>query len=147
MSASVNSQRGELGLARKYLPVLIGIVVAVLLSGAQLVAQQEAVVSDTPKPVAKIAITLFHNRVYLPVKLNDHGPFEMVLDTGAAVSGLSEVTAQSVGLHNNGGAQLTGNGESRLKVAIAKNVTFRVGAAQGFRETGRHCSVPTIGVT
>jgi hypothetical protein len=93
-------------------------------------AMPEAGASDTPKPIAKTAFTLFHNRIYLPVKVNDVGPFEMILDTGAAVSGLSEATAQSVGLHTKSGAQLTGNGESRLKIAIAKNVKFQVGAAE-----------------
>lgn len=112
----------------KYLRLFVA--VAPVLIASALLPQTEAVAAETPTPVAKIVITLFHNRVYLPVRVNDMGPFEMVLDTGAAVSGLSEPAANSVGLHNTGDAQLTGNGESRLKIAIAKNVTFQVGPAR-----------------
>jgi hypothetical protein len=113
------------------LPLLrVLLVILSLLPYAQVLAQQEVVTSAASKPVAKVAITLFHNRVYLPVKVNDLGPFEMILDTGAAASGLSEATAESVGLHKTVAAQLTGNGESRLKVAVAKNAMLRVGGAQ-----------------
>ena len=112
---------------RKHVRVIPSVTVAVLLLCAQIPAQVENLSPQASKPVATIAVTLFHNRVYLPVKVNGMGPFQMILDTGAAVSGLSEATAKSVGLHNARDAQLTGNGESRLKISIARNVTFQLG--------------------
>jgi hypothetical protein len=54
----------------------------------------------------------------------------MVVDTGAAISGLSESAARSLGLRDQGKAQLTGNGESQLPIAVAKDVVFRVGSAE-----------------
>jgi hypothetical protein len=107
-----------------------GIIVAVMCASVQTLAQQEDTAERIPEPIAKVSFTLFHNRVYLPVEVNGRGPFEMVLDTGAAISGLDEANAQSIGLHDKGKAQLTGNGASRLKIAIAKNVAFRVGKAE-----------------
>jgi hypothetical protein len=106
------------------------VLVAVLFASAQLLAQQQSVAAGNPRPVAEVSFKLFHSRVYLPVEVNGHGPFEMVLDTGAAISGLNEASAQSLGLHGTGKAQVTGNGESRVKIAIAKDVVFRVGAAE-----------------
>jgi hypothetical protein len=82
------------------------------------------------QPVATISFVLFHNRVYLPVEVNGHQTFEMVLDTGAAMSGLSEAAASAVHLRAVGKAELVGNGESRLKIALAKDVTFRLGGAE-----------------
>jgi Aspartyl protease/PDZ domain len=87
--------------------------------------------SNSPaQPVARISFVLFHNRVYLPVEVNGHETFEMVLDTGAAMSGLSEAAASAVHLRAAGKAELVGNGESRLKIALAKDVTFRLGGAE-----------------
>lgn len=105
------------------------VTVVALLFGARIVAR-ETFPAQGSTPLATVAIDLFHNRVYVPVEVNGRGPFEMVLDTGAGVSGLSEATAHAVGLHTSGDAQLTGNGESRLKVTMAKNVTLQLGPAQ-----------------
>jgi Aspartyl protease/PDZ domain len=106
------------------------IIVALLFARAELFAQQQEIAASPPEPVAKVSFELFHNRVYLPVEVNGHGPFELVLDTGAASSGVNEAIAQSIGLQDTGKAQLAGNGESRIKIAVAKDVVFRVGAAE-----------------
>ena len=82
------------------------------------------------QPVAAISFALFHNRVYLPVEVNGHQTFEMILDTGAAMSGLSEATASAVHLRAARKAELVGNGESRLKIALAKDVTFRLAGTE-----------------
>ena len=42
-------------------------------------AQQAAPVA--PHPIATVPFVLFHNRVYLPVRVNGKA-FEMILDTG-----------------------------------------------------------------
>ncbi|HEX8811619.1 MAG TPA: aspartyl protease family protein [Terracidiphilus sp.] len=79
-----------------------------------------------PHPIATIPFVLFHNRVYLPVQVNGK-TFEMILDTGAAISGLSQQTASALQLQKSGTATVTGNGESRPKIELARNVGFRLG--------------------
>lgn len=86
-------------------------------------AQQTAVAFH---PIATVPFVLFHNRVYLPVQVNGK-TFEMILDTGAAYSGLSQQTASALQLQKSGTATVTGNGVSRPKIELAKNVSFRLG--------------------
>lgn len=86
-------------------------------------AQQTAVALH---PIATVPFVLFHNRVYLPVQVNGK-TFEMILDTGAAYSGLSQQTASALQLQKSGTATVTGNGVSRPKIELAKNVSFRLG--------------------
>ena len=102
---------------------------AMLVAGAQAHAQQNRP-ADVPKPVAEVSFTLFHNRVYVPVEINGRKTVEMILDTGAAMSGLSEPNAQTLHLQQAKKAQLTGNGESHLKIGIAKDISFRVGGVE-----------------
>jgi hypothetical protein len=64
------------------------------------------------------------------VEVNSQQTIEMVLDTGAAISGLSEPTANAIHLRAGGKADLIGNGESRLKIALAKNVSLRLEIAE-----------------
>jgi hypothetical protein len=54
----------------------------------------------------------------------------MILDTGAAIGGLSQTTAATLELHKSGTAIVTGNGGSRPKIDLAKNVTFGLGDAE-----------------
>ena len=89
-------------------------------------AQQTPV---APRPIATVPFVLFHNRVYLPVEVNGK-TFEMILDTGAAISGLSQQTASTLQLQKSGTVTVTGNGESRPKIELAKNVSFRLGDAE-----------------
>ena len=103
---------------------------AVRIASAQGFAQQERDTAGLPKPITTVSFAMFHNRIYLPVEVNGNKAFELVLDTGAAVSGLSEASARSIQLATAGKAQLAGNGESRQKIALAKDVTFRVGTAE-----------------
>lgn len=97
------------------------VTIAFILAASVAVAQQ---------PVATLPFSLFHNRVYLPVLVNSLKTFEFVVDTGAAASGISEATAQALPLKTNGKGLLSGNGESRLRIAVAKDVTLNVGAAE-----------------
>ena len=64
------------------------------------------------------------------MEVNGHQTFELVLDTGAAISGLGEATANAIHLRAAGKAELIGNGESHLKIALAKDVTVRLGGAE-----------------
>ena len=86
--------------------------------------------TPTSESLAVVSFDLFHNRVYLPVQVNGQATISMVLDTGAAYSGLSETAAQTLHLKLSGKAQLIGNGESNQKIALARNVHFGVGKAE-----------------
>jgi len=109
------------------------VLTAALIANFPTLATQERTAADAPTPISKVSFTLLHNRVYVPVEVNGRGHFEMVLDNGAVASGLSEESVRSLGLQAKGKAQLTGNGESRQKISITRNVTFRLGSA-GFVE-------------
>jgi aspartyl protease len=80
-------------------------------------------------PIAKLTFDLVHNRIYLPVEVNGHQGFSMIVDTGAAMSGLSELTAQALKLQHKGHAQLAGNGSATLSIFFAKDVSFQMGEA------------------
>ena len=105
---------------------LLCLLVALAVCAEAMTQQQTA---SPSQPIASVSFELFHNRVYLPVEVNGHR-IAMVLDTGAAVNGLSETSAKSLALDAKGKAQLKGNGESNLKIGFAKDVTFRIGGAE-----------------
>lgn len=91
-------------------------------------AQQRASTGPN-RPLASVSFELYHNRVYLPVSV-DGRVITMILDTGAADSGLSDAVAKSLGIKLAGSAQLVGNGESDQRVSLARNVLFDVGGAE-----------------
>jgi aspartyl protease len=78
-------------------------------------------------PIAVIPFELYHNRVYLPVRVNGSRPFTMILDTGAAETFVSEKVAEELKLPRKGSAQVHGNGEGVGRFPLAKNVNFSVG--------------------
>lgn len=80
-------------------------------------------------PIAVIPFELYHNRVYLPVRVNGSGPYTMILDTGAAETFVSEKVADEVKLQRKGSAQVRGNGEGVEHFPLAKNVNFSAGEA------------------
>src|SRR5271165_1767220 len=102
------------------------LILGLFLCGALALAQQTAAVSP-PQPIASVPFELFHNRVYLPVEVNGQGPVEMILDTGAGLSGVGDDIAKTMHLQTGRKANLVGNGESSLKIMLAKDVTLRLG--------------------
>lgn len=90
---------------------------------------QQRVPTDLSRPLASVSFELYHNRVYLPVDV-DGRVITMVLDTGAADSGVSDSVAKDLGLKPHGTAQLVGNGESNQRVSLAQNIRFSVGDAE-----------------
>jgi hypothetical protein len=93
------------------------------------VPQQTDTSSIAPTPIARLPFDLFHNRIYLPVEVNGHKGFSMIVDTGAAMSGLSELSSQTLQLQHKGHAQLAGNGSATLSISFAKDVSFQIGEA------------------
>lgn len=73
-----------------------------------------------------IPFELYHNRVYLPVKVNAAGPFTFVLDSGASLSGIDKGRALELHLPYKEGASLLGNGEAAMRVGLAANVILSV---------------------
>lgn len=87
------------------------------------------------KPVAVIPFELYHNRVYLPVRVNGSLPYTMILDTGAAETFVSEKVADELKLPRKGSAQVNGNGEGVARFPLTKNVNFGVGDASLLEKT------------
>ena len=106
------------------------IILALSLSIATANLRAQDAAPDAPKPLAAIPFELFHNRIYLPVEVNGRGTVKMVVDTGAAYSGLSEASAAALQIRASGTAQLIGNGESKLTISLAKEVAFHVSGAE-----------------
>ena len=61
-----------------------------------LASASSAAVSE-PVPLGRIAFELIDNRIFVNVMINGHGPFHMILDTGASL-GVSPEVAQKAGL-------------------------------------------------
>src|SRR5208283_1719222 len=82
---------------RRPTPLVAILILDLAIASAFALPQQNDSISPA-QPIAAISFVLFHNRVYLPVEVNGPQTFEMVLDTGAAISGLSEATANAIHL-------------------------------------------------
>jgi hypothetical protein len=91
-------------------------------------------------PLTVVKFDLYHNRVYVPVKVNGEGPFAFVLDTGASMSGLDSALAQRLGTKPKGKTDLQGNGEDRGRIEVTRIVTLSVGGTP--IETGMVGIVP-----
>ena len=112
--------------ARSLLKLVLCIFVACTICAC---STNQDVEAGTPQLLASVSFDLYHNRIYLPVEVNERLVIPMVLDTGAADSGLSESATRALDLKTSGTAQLTGNGESNLRIGLTKNVEFRIGDA------------------
>jgi hypothetical protein len=100
----------------------------VLLASMTRDAPAKASTPATPgNPIAVIPFELYHNRVYLPVRVNGSRPYTMILDAGAAETFVSEKVADELKLSRKGRAQVHGNGEVVQHFPLAKNVSLTVG--------------------
>ena len=92
-----------------------------------------------PPPIApaidavSVPIEVYHNRVYLPARIDGRAQVILVFDNGASVSGLQDSVARALGIKPAGRATLTGNGQSAMSVGLANDVTFDV-ASTAIRE-------------
>jgi hypothetical protein len=102
---------------------------------SQTVPGKASASSSSVKPIAVIPFELYHNRVYLPVSVNGSRPYTMILDTGAAVTFVSEEAADEVKLPRKGSAKVNGNGEGVERFPLGKNVAFSVGGADLLEKT------------
>jgi hypothetical protein len=92
---------------------------------------EAATVPQAPSgSVAVVPFELYHNRVYLMVKVNGAGPLRLILDTGSVVSGLNQARARDLGLQLKGKGEMRGNGEKTTPIELAKNVSFGLGGVE-----------------
>ena len=90
----------------------------------------------TPAPVTvslshpvTVPVEIYHNRVYLPARIDNSSLVAVVLDNGASVSGVRDSVARALGIRSSRRATLLGNGRSTLSIELADDVTFDVGGA------------------
>ncbi len=83
-----------------------------------------------PVPLSTVRFELYNGRVYLPVLVNGKRSYSLILDSGAAASGLSASVASALDLQLKGKGKIQGNGEASLSFRITKDVSFAAGSAQ-----------------
>jgi hypothetical protein len=114
----------------RLLPLVIALVLGMTVDTGRSNAETATVQQAPSGPVAIVPFELYHNRVYLMVKVNGAGPFRLILDTGSVVSGLNEARTRDLGLQLKGKAAMRGNGEKTTPVELAKNVSFALGGVE-----------------
>jgi len=67
------------------------------------------------------------NKVYLPIQVNEKGPFWFILDTGSVSNVLDAERAKSLGIATAGNYEVHGAGEGSLKASSAKNIKLHLG--------------------
>jgi hypothetical protein len=85
--------------------------------------------ATSTQPISVVPFELYHNRVYVPVRVNGSRPYTMILDTGAAETFVSEKVAEELQLRRKGTASVNGNGEGVEHFPLARNVTLSMGGA------------------
>jgi len=114
----------------RLLPLMVALVVGTTANAGRSNSDAATVPQAPSDAVAMVPFELYHNRVYLMVKVNGTGPFRLILDTGSVVSGLNEARARDLGLQLRGKAEMRGNGEKTTPVGLAKNVSFGLGGVE-----------------
>lgn len=78
-----------------------------------------------PAPLGEIAFELIDNRIFVNVMINGHGPFHMILDTGASLAVRPEA-AQKAGLTAGGASESGGVGEKSVEAqnSHVRELTF-----------------------
>jgi Aspartyl protease/PDZ domain len=95
-------------------PLFLAVAIA-----AASVAPAEAAPRDVP-------FQLIDNRVFVPVTVDGHGPFEFLLDTGAPEFTLSQETLTAIGAHVTGTTVGSGVGEKTQTGWKARVGSFRI---------------------
>jgi PDZ domain-containing protein/aspartyl protease len=110
-------------------PSVPGVVLALALAVTPLAAcQAPSIGVATPiESAVVIPMSVYHNRVYLAARVNSSGVLSAVLDNGASVSGVSDAIADRLHIQRSSRAPLVGNGDQRLTIELARDVTFHVG--------------------
>jgi hypothetical protein len=79
------------------------------------------------KRTTRLPFELIDNRVFVEVRLNGHGPFHFILDTGAGGFSIDDAVAQKLGLQVEDAGQGTGVGEKTVRVGRAHLAEAQIG--------------------
>jgi hypothetical protein len=76
-------------------------------------------------PLGKVAFELIDNRIFVNATINGHGPFHMILDTGASLA-VSPEAAQKAGLTAENSSETVGVGEKgvRAQASHVRELSF-----------------------
>lgn len=78
-----------------------------------------------------LPIELYRNHIYAKVRVNGSGPLNVILDTGASVSTLSDKCAHELNLKlQNQKTASVGAGEGKSQIALTRNVHFDLGGKE-----------------
>ncbi len=91
-----------------------------------------------------IPFKLINNHMYIEVKLNGHGPYEMLFDTGGSNS-MTPTLAHSLGLKLEGAFQGRGAGDATLDVAVTSVDRIEIGDAFLNRQTFASAPLESFG--
>lgn len=89
-------------------------------------AHAETVAADVP-------FRLIDNRIFVPAMLNGHGPYRLLLDTGADTGGISLGVMDEIGARPESRERVGGAGEGKDLVAKIHIASIRIGKAE-FRD-------------
>jgi predicted aspartyl protease len=67
------------------------------------------------------------NKIYLPVRVNNSGPYWFLLDTGSISNVVDTETAKKLAIRLDRSFEASGGGEKTLRGAIGSNVILRIG--------------------
>ena len=87
-------------------------------------------VAARAQSVADVRFRLIDNRVFVPAMLNGHGPYEMLLDTGADTGGVSLAVMEEIGARAEGRERAGGAGEGKDVVFKTHIASLRIGRAE-----------------
>jgi Aspartyl protease len=84
--------------------------------------------SADPTASFTLPFDLVDNRVFIEARLNGHGPFRLLLDTGAGAVTISADVAQQLGLHVTDAGEGQGVGEKIMRASQAQIAQVQIGA-------------------
>src|SRR5690349_6252740 len=75
------------------------------------------------------------NKIYVPVQVNDKGPFWFIIDTGSIANVVDAERSKSLGIQTSGSYDVRGAGEGSLPGSNANDVTLHAGDVSVVKET------------
>jgi hypothetical protein len=109
-------------------PSVIFCAVLVLRSAAFGIHGEASAPSANPTASFRLPFDLVDNRVFIEARLNGHGPFHLLLDTGAGGVTISADVAQQLGLHVTDAGEGQGVGEKIMRAGQAQIAQVQSGA-------------------
>ena len=84
--------------------------------------------SSNDQPIAEVPFAFDHTSIIVQVKVNNKGPFNMVLDTGSDVATIDLGTAKDLGLNlKSTGGQAIGGGAEKQQIFLTQIPQVEIG--------------------